>query len=393
MLVLLIFTAALIIAGILENARHLRNLSQISIRIHVNGTRGKSTTTRLIAGGLREAGLKVLAKTTGSAARIILPDGSEIPVKRWGRANIIEQIKIIALARKYGVDAVVIECMAITPEMQWVSEHRLIRSTIGVITNIRQDHSDQMGPTLADVANAVALTIPEQQSLVTAETAFLPLFSTLAERKGTIVYPVNPAEISDEEMQPFTYPTFKENVACALKVCELSGVPRTVALQGMWKAAPDIGAAKVWHLKNQGIYFVNGFAANDPASTRMVWEMWRNQERYADLQRLPVVDILNNRGDRGFRVKELAEFCGNASNMQQIILLGQMTHLARHFLKRAGVAPAKVSSYRPRFAAEPFLEYLKSDFAEGVVLFGFGNIKGAGQLLVEYCAKHGEEIR
>jgi len=43
--------------------RHRRNLRAISLRIHVAGTRGKSTTTRLIAAGLRAAGHKVVAKT------------------------------------------------------------------------------------------------------------------------------------------------------------------------------------------------------------------------------------------------------------------------------------------------------------------------------------------
>ena len=41
--------------------RHRRALRQIPIRIHVAGTRGKSTTTRLIAAGLRAGGRRVVA--------------------------------------------------------------------------------------------------------------------------------------------------------------------------------------------------------------------------------------------------------------------------------------------------------------------------------------------
>src|SRR5215471_19083625 len=43
--------------------RHRQNLRAIAVRIHVAGTRGKSTTTRLIAAGLRAGGLRVVAKT------------------------------------------------------------------------------------------------------------------------------------------------------------------------------------------------------------------------------------------------------------------------------------------------------------------------------------------
>ena len=74
MAILFVLTLLLVVLGIVENHLHQKNLKRIPIRIHVNGTRGKSTTTRLIAGGLREAGFKVLAKTTGSAARLILED-------------------------------------------------------------------------------------------------------------------------------------------------------------------------------------------------------------------------------------------------------------------------------------------------------------------------------
>ena len=49
--------------------------------IHVAGTRGKSTTVRLIAAGLRAGGHRVVAKVTGTQPRIILPDGSE---RRFG---------------------------------------------------------------------------------------------------------------------------------------------------------------------------------------------------------------------------------------------------------------------------------------------------------------------
>src|ERR1043165_5680056 len=57
--------------------RHRRALRTIQVRIHVAGTRGKSTTTRLIAAALRAGGRRVVAKTTGAEPRLLLPDGSE----------------------------------------------------------------------------------------------------------------------------------------------------------------------------------------------------------------------------------------------------------------------------------------------------------------------------
>ena len=98
----------LVATGVIENLLHQRRLGRIPVRIHVNGTRGKSSTTRLIAAGLRAGGLRVIAKTTGAAARLITEDGSELPIARSsGRANISEQMRIIRLAAQRRADAVI----------------------------------------------------------------------------------------------------------------------------------------------------------------------------------------------------------------------------------------------------------------------------------------------
>ena len=48
LIVPLIIFAVLVALGLLEAVLHRHNLSKIPIRIHVNGTRGKSSVTRLI---------------------------------------------------------------------------------------------------------------------------------------------------------------------------------------------------------------------------------------------------------------------------------------------------------------------------------------------------------
>src|SRR5262245_30502010 len=102
--------------------RHRRNLRAVPVRIHVAGTRGKSTTTRLIAAGVRAGGHRVVAKTTGCEPRLIRPDGSEEPWPRRGPASVREQKRLIAEAARLGANAVVVECMAIRPELVWASE-------------------------------------------------------------------------------------------------------------------------------------------------------------------------------------------------------------------------------------------------------------------------------
>ena len=121
--------------------RHRRHLRAVPVRIHVAGTRGKSTTTRLIAAGLRAGGRRVLAKTTGSQPRVILPDGSEQAWPRRGPASVREQARLLARAAKLRADTVVVECMAIRPEFVFASERHLIAATTTVITNTRAESS------------------------------------------------------------------------------------------------------------------------------------------------------------------------------------------------------------------------------------------------------------
>lgn len=395
MITLLILAVTLLFLGILEYVRHLHQLAAIPIRIHVNGTRGKSTTTRLIAGALREAGWRVLAKTTGSAARIIFEDGHEQPVKRRGSPNIIEQKRIVRLAAKRKVDALVLECMAIHPETQWISEHRLMRSTIGVITNVRQDHSDLMGFTAEAVANALSLTIPEKGSLVLTENPFTELFHQIAVRQRTSVHIAQPAEISLETLNQFDYPTFQENVACALKVCSLLGVSPEIAVRGMQKAAPDLGVMHVYSLQYQGIiiYLVNAFAANDPESTSMAWQRLQQFPVFARIQQLPVIGVLNNRSDRSFRVRQLAEWVTQAEiPMEHLILTGYTNLWTKQYFQRREGRRAPIHVRRKFQPIDQFCDWVRQMYQGDLVLFGFGNMKGAGEQLVEYFETHGEKV-
>ena len=79
-LTLLFLILFLISIGLIEIYFHKKALKNLPIRIHVNGTRGKSSVTRLIAAGLRESGLNTYAKTTGTTPRIINNKGKDIEI-------------------------------------------------------------------------------------------------------------------------------------------------------------------------------------------------------------------------------------------------------------------------------------------------------------------------
>jgi len=134
---------------------------------------------------LRRAGIRTFAKTTGDHPEIILPDGRPTRIRRRGSARIQEQVAFIAAAARENAGAVVVECMALEPHLQDVSERAMVRSTIGVITNVRPDHFEVMGRSLDQVAQALRGTIPAGAVLVTESGPYQSLLQERCEAAGT----------------------------------------------------------------------------------------------------------------------------------------------------------------------------------------------------------------
>lgn len=391
MVVLLIVLGMLLGFMAWEYQVHIRNLRKVPMRIHVNGTRGKSSVTRLIAAGLRAGGVVTCAKTTGSRPRMILEDGSEYTIQRQGRANILEQLRAVAVTSRRGAHALVAECMALSPILQALCEDKMIRSSIGVITNVRADHLDIMGPAVEDVARALAGTVPRGNPLVTSETdlALLDILNQAVEKRRSKLVRVTPAElgITDEIMRKFPYVEHPENVALACKVCELAGVERESALAGMYTATPDLGALHIVHLAfyAKEIDFVNAFAANDPDSTLVIWERVLN---LFPGERQHVV-ILNCREDRPQRSVALGEVLPRLKGIHRILLTGSGTRMAMEASLKHGMHPEKlIVMETPR--PEDVFERAVAQIVKTGTVFGMGNIGSGGAAIVEYFKNRAE---
>jgi poly-gamma-glutamate synthase PgsB/CapB len=377
-LVLGLLTLLLLLGGI-EGLRHRRNLRRIPIRIHVNGTRGKSSVVRLIAGGLRAGEISTCAKTTGAAACMILPDGSEYPVYRPAGANIIEQVRIVDTAASLGAEALVVECMALQPLLQSLSELRFVRATHGVVTNVRADHLDVMGPDEEDVALALASAVPVGGKLFTATERHVEALERAAEDRGTEVVALTEAQIhdvSDEELRGFSYLEHRANVALALRVCADLGVDRETALRGMWEAQPDPGVLTVHEVDFFGrrLLFANGMAANDPESTGRIWHTVLGL--VPDVARR--IALFNCRVDRPDRSRQLGEACVDWPPADHYVLMGTGTYIFARAATRRGLDVRKLVIAENQEPSEVF-ETLLERSGPSALIMGMGNIHGGGE--------------
>ena len=381
-------TIFLIVFGITEYQLHVAKLKRIAIRVHVNGTRGKSSVTRLIAAGLRAGGIKTVAKTTGTSPRMIFEDGSEAEIKRIGGANIKEQIPLIRFFSKKNPNALVIECMALQPQLQKITEEMLVKSTIGVITNARADHLDVMGPEVKDVAIALARTIPYNGVIFTAEKPLKYVFDEVAQQRNTHVKLVHAHEVTDDEMHGFSYIAWKSNVALALAVCEHLGINRELALKGMHEAIPDPGVLKIYriHFFQKEIEFVNAFAANDPESTYLVSQnlgIGQGDRKFA-------IFIVNCRADKIQRSEQLAQLISGMLPGNLYVLTGEYTRAVYDQAVRLGQKEEKIIDLGGKNAEEIF--EIIVEFAETkTIVVGIGNVVGLGQDIVNFFASRGED--
>ncbi len=391
---LIILTFLLFFFGFLENYFHQRRIQKIAVRIHVNGTRGKSTTVRLIAAALREAGYRVLAKTTGTSPRMILENGEEETIRRRGSPNIIEQKHFLKKAVQRGCNAVVLECMAVHPETQWVSEHRIIQSTIGVITNVREDHQDVYGPYLKDAAEALKLTIPRDSCLITAENTFLPLFRLQSEKMNTkcvLAAPENNLNGKYRESENFF---FSDNVAIALEVSQVLGINKQIALQGMLKATPDPGALTIYQLKrgNKRLWFVNAFAANDRESILLIHDRLVNQILPKKNDHTPEIALVNHRDDRITRTIQFDKMLSRDINFHHILLAGPTSQLSRRKLIQFGYPAANIQLIKRGEAMTHIMEKIFNLIENNGVVYGLGNTRGLGLEIIEYFREEGQKI-
>ena len=384
-------TSSVLAYWLYEKLSLARARSRLRIRIHVNGTRGKSSTTRLIAAVLRAGGIKTFAKVTGTLPVFIYDDGSEVFIPRpgtrdfreHGLPNINEYIKVIRAAAELGGEALVAECMALRPDLQWTAEHAMMKSNVGVITNVRRDHLDVMGPTLRDVALALASTIPFNGHLITAEREYLPIFQSVADERNTKVHYVTGDSVNPSIMQGFSYIEHADNVAIALKVAELFDIPRDVAIRGMHSAKPDPGALKILRVNDLGktIHFVNAFAANDPDSFRVIWNLVR--DRFDSW-----IIVMNCREDRIERSIQLGElFVQDMLDVDGVVVTGKAVSAFTKVIEpkyRGKIVDCEGCSveevYRTIFELAP----------NGAGVFGMGNMVPFGEMLMEFITERAE---
>ncbi|WP_423804673.1 poly-gamma-glutamate synthase PgsB [Nosocomiicoccus ampullae] len=372
-------TIIFLVLGMLDKYLHNRRLKRVPLRININGVRGKSTITRLTYSILREAGYKVVGKTTGTDARLLYwYQNEEVPIVRKPQgANIGEQREIISKTVKSGAKAIVNECMAVNPDYQKVFQQDLLKANVGAIVNVMEDHMDVLGPTLDEVAESFVATIPNNGHLVVLKGHYEELFKKEAKKRNTEIIIADPSEVSEEYLKEFPYLIFAENVAIALGISRVLGIDDDIAYRGMLKAPPDSGAVDIVPYVSNGTnnIFVNAFAANEPTSSKAILK----KIEASGYEYESKVLLLNCRSDRVDRTRQFVEdFLPNVQ-FDALICTGKSTQMVTDFMKHRNETYVNLEGKSNEDVLNEIL-----NISRNILLFCVGNIHGPGKTIIQY---------
>jgi poly-gamma-glutamate synthase PgsB/CapB len=336
--------------------------------------------------------MSVLAKTTGSKPVLILPDGREVELQRSGPPTILEGKKILKLGCKLKVQALVTEMMSIRPESIVTEAIQMMRPHLFVITNVRADHTAELGRSKAEIARALASAIPHQSTVVILEEEIFPVFLEKASKRNSKVIRV-PADASEKASEPERIQPhfeFQDNIRLACAAAEVLGIERDVIFQGMKKSSPDFGSLQVWTAKmgapSKKWTLVSAFAANEPESTQAVLSMLRQTGIDDGKRKVALLNLRRDRGDRTLQWQRAINE-GKFHEFEKFFLTGTHAHA---FVRRLKHPQREKFHIVQEQAPKRIMQEVSAAEEEDVVLVGMGNMKDKGMQLVNYWKEIGD---
>ncbi|HOP08370.1 MAG TPA: poly-gamma-glutamate synthase PgsB [candidate division Zixibacteria bacterium] len=381
MLVAGLLLSLVVVALIVEKLILQQHRESLQFRIHVGGTRGKTSVTRYIAAGFRACGISTCAKVTGTKAARIDPSGRETAVRRPGGPRLQEQLGVIRWAAGSRAKALVVECMSITPELQRM-ESRIIKPHLLVLTRIRDDHREHLGTSENQVAG-MCECIPRESKVLTDDRDNEQIIRSVARarRSKVILVPEqtpNPIESGMDSVPEI-------NIALALGACEAVGLDKERALAGILAEARKYSDRVVSiGLESGQAWFIDGFAVNDIESAQSFVDRWRG--KLADFRNLVV--MLNTRSDRPLRSDSFVDWLVGLGSLRHVILMGDHSQWSRRALARRGFPSSKITLWTVKQASDA-RNIVRPLLNAGDLVIGLGNTHGAGLRVTESLAEIG----
>jgi poly-gamma-glutamate synthase PgsB/CapB len=365
----------------LEQIQINRSLQKLPLRITVSGTRGKSSTVRMIASILNQSGIRTFAKTTGSEPACIRPDGSVKKIRRRG-ITILEQKKILKFAIKNKAECIVTEIMSIQPENHRIESQKILKPHITLFTNFYPDHLENLEDNRMENWEVFSSDIYKKSKIFLHNSPGIERLIENAKEKDcciTLCNKLDAASIYPKiKSGPALYP---ENIDLIYELCKQLKIKEENIILGINKTVFDIGEFKIWELQSKNLIAVNAFGANDPKSTLITLS---KTLKILETLKVPVNGFLNLRTDRPGRTLQWIDHFQKYKKplFSRLFIHGGHTEVFKRKVPGAVIIR--------KGTVNQIIQQLHSDNDKSI-LFCFGNISGTGQKIINYFSKKGIE--
>ncbi|MBN2010861.1 hypothetical protein JW960_16050 [candidate division KSB1 bacterium] len=374
--IILLISTMLLFAGLLEHQRHQQRLKKIPIRIHINGTRGKSLLTRMIVDLFRYEGWAAAAKVTGEQPQFYSSQTGWAMWRRIAPARIKENLRFVKTAYLHHPKAIVVENMALAPENQYAAETHMIQSTVSIVTNIREDHLEVMGADRTRVGETLSRCIPQNGTLLIPEAELLPTIKKQAnESENTIItVPVS------NQKNLRTLNVFDSSFALLEQIKEHFHI----STESFDKTVTDWQRQLQPHHfllplpnTNSQQFLVNLFTCNDVQSARELIHSLQQSETIHP----PYDIILTCRGDRPLRTIAFLEWLGSSEYIYRLVLAGTVPKLAVRRIIHSSPPLKNAVSFSRRMNPHRILSSLQHGTT---YVLGLGNYVNTGERILDY---------
>jgi gamma-polyglutamate synthase len=361
--------AGLLLVLLLAEAALLRRtVNGIPCRVLVTGTRGKSGLVRVLSAGLRTVEPATWGKITGDIASLVTPDGSLRGLHRRGPAHLREQAGLVRDCRRSGARCLVVESMAVSPEAM-AAEARLLRPTLMIVTNVRDDHRETLGSDPDRQRAAYLSSIPAGCRWLTRDEELI----ALARRRGRRSAPVDLSGAVAALDDPKKLDVPAELVATAEAAMAALGwnpEPARGAMQAV--AAGLLPPAQVVALRGREMVLLDAFSANEPDSLTRLWTQWRREAGAGTGWSV----LLNTRADRPLRTRQFCRWLAGRDDVDRVYLAGTHLPAAARLLRGCGRPVDGVPPGEPMVISEAGAA--AAGWGGREVIVGVGNARGLG---------------
>jgi hypothetical protein len=258
--------------------------------------------------------------------------------------------------------------MAISPEAMG-AEMRLIRPSLVIVANVRDDHQERLGDDPDGQRAAYLDSLPERCRWLTRDADLL----AFASRSKRYPEPESYSEAEPAHTENENIDVVSETSSTALAALDALGWNTEQARQAVHAAAMQVVTPpRTVSFLGEEVTLLDAFSANDTQSLERLWSGWRRD--FGDLSDWSV--LFNTRADRPLRTRQFCRWLAARNDVDEVYVAGSHRSAAARLLSKRKLRVTQLPTDTPAVVSGSARPPDPEDKRK--LLVGIGNVQGLG---------------